>query len=64
MSNDGSVYVVDCEKGVIYVFDSFGEYLMYFKVGCLDENDGFQGRFYGIVMNNRGEVILVFRGFV
>lgn len=41
MSNDGSVYVVDCEKGVIYVFDSFGEYLMYFKVGCLDENDGF-----------------------
>lgn len=57
-SNDGSVYVADCEKGVIYAFDSSGEYLTHFKAGCLDENDGLQGRLHGIATNNRGEIIV------
>ena len=54
-SNDGRVYVADCDRGVIYAFDSSGEYLTHFKLGVLDEDDGLQGRLYGIATNSKGE---------
>lgn len=53
--NDGRVYVADCDRGVIYAFDSSGEYLTHFKLGVLDEDDGLQGRLYGIAANSKGE---------
>ena len=61
MGEEGRVYVADCEKRVIYVFGSSGEYLLHFKAGCLDDDDGLQRKIYGIVTNSRGKLIERFR---
>ena len=49
------VYIADSQNRFIYMFNTSGKYLSHFKVGCLDEDDGLQSRFYGIAINTRGK---------
>ena len=50
------VYVTDCQNRHIYVFNSSGEYLSHFKVGCLDQDDGLHSKLYGIAINSKGKI--------
>jgi len=49
------VYIADFQNRYIYMFNSSERYLSYFKVGCLDEDDGLQSKLYGIAVNSRGK---------
>ena len=49
------VYAADSQNRYVYMFNSSGKYLSYFKVGCLDEDDGLQRKLHGIAINSRGK---------